>query len=167
MLGVAAGLFAAAGSAAADAPPEDQAFYLTFLFSEKCVSVPNDTAADVQLTQWTCLGKESQRYTWLQLSDDADWGLLRNVGTGKCVAVAGGSSASGAAIVQTTCAGADRAQWFHFPTDRLVPETWYWLVNAANGKAVSVPGGATANGTKLIQDDRRLTPNQYVKWTRA
>ncbi len=167
MLGVAASLFAATGSAAADTPPENQAFYLTFLHSRKCVSVPNDTAADVQLTQWTCLGKTSQRYTWLRLSDDADRGLLRNVATGKCVAVAGGSAVSGAAIVQTACAATNRAQWFTTPTDRLVPETWYWLVNAGSGKAVAVPGASTANGAQLIQYDRQLTPNEYVKWTPA
>jgi hypothetical protein len=129
------------------------------------VSVPNDTAADVQLTQWTCLGKTSQRYTWQPLS--ADWGQLRNVATGKCVAVAGGSAASGAAIVQTTCAATNRAQWFNTPTDRLVPETWYWLVNAGSGKAVAVPGGATTNGAKLIQYDRQHIQHEYLTWVRA
>lgn len=67
--------------------------------------------------------------------------------SGKCVDVAGGSSADGAALVQYACNGADNQDW------RLQP-TWggyYQIVSSSSGKCIDLADESTANGARIIQ----------------
>jgi hypothetical protein len=74
---------------------------------------------------------------------------------GKCVDVAGASSANGAAVQLYDCNGTTAQQWSH-PTDGTI---------RALGKCMDVTGAGTANGTKVQLYDCNGTNAQ--KWTRT
>ncbi|UUU33794.1 RICIN domain-containing protein [Streptomyces sp. CA-210063] len=79
-----------------------------------------------------------------------------NAGTGKCLAMPGGSSAGqGTAAIQFTCDSPADGVW---DTDQLW--TWelipgatstYTIKNYATGQCLAIGGGSTANGAEAIQ----------------
>lgn len=73
--------------------------------------------------------------------------VLRSAASGKCLEVAGGSTASGALLTAASCAtGATRQQW------RLEAQgTAVRMVNVATGRCVDVPGATSTSGTQLQQ----------------
>ncbi|HEY4461325.1 MAG TPA: RICIN domain-containing protein, partial [Streptosporangiaceae bacterium] len=64
---------------------------------------------------------------------------------GKCIDVAGASTASGAWIDLYTCKGSSNQHWKIVPDGSLGSQ----VVNPASGKCLADTGGATANGSKL------------------
>jgi len=70
--------------------------------------------------------------------------------SGKCLNVAGGSTANSAKIVQYGCSGAATATNEQFT---LVPKGngAYWIRGVGSGKCLNVSGGSTANGAAIIQ----------------
>lgn len=161
-----AGLLTATGSASA-APPGGVPLYIWFPFSTKCVSVPNDATGSVGLTQWGCVNKTSQQWSFHALPENAEWGRLVNANSGLCMAVQNGWTSNGVAIVQETCVSSDKAQHFTFTTNDNLPEDNYWLRVRHSGKAVNVSGASTANGAKLIQYPVQYAVNEYVTWRKA
>ena len=165
---VAAGLLTAAGQAAAmdGNPPSGRAVILSFAHSGKCVSVPGTTRADVQLTQWSCLAQDNQRWVWQLVAHDVDlnfWGTLRNLVTGKCMAVQNGWQSDGVAVIQTTCQPGSHAQQFQFELGPHISD-YNFLVVRHSRKVVNVSGASMANGAKLIQYPKTRALNSYVFW---
>jgi len=73
--------------------------------------------------------------------------VLRNANSGKCVEVAGGSTADGANIQQNSCTGGLNQAF-----DVSEPEAGlYKLLNAASGKAMDVSGASAADQANIQQ----------------
>ncbi|MEP7022899.1 MAG: ricin-type beta-trefoil lectin domain protein [Actinomycetota bacterium] len=64
---------------------------------------------------------------------------------GMCLTVAGGSKLDGAAIELRKCTKAADHSWLKGPHGQ--------VLNARSGRCLAVPSGASASGTKLVQDD--------------
>ncbi len=72
---------------------------------------------------------------------------VRNVHSGKCLTVHGGSKADNARVDQYTCVGAANQRWSFEWTGGLT----YNLRNINSGKCLTVHGGGTANGAVIDQ----------------
>ncbi|WP_203974942.1 RICIN domain-containing protein [Planotetraspora silvatica] len=71
---------------------------------------------------------------------------IRNVKSGKCLAIDGGSTASAAQAVQRTCtSGGTEQRWTWYGT------TGRQLKNTRSGQCLAIGGGNTANGAQAIQ----------------
>ncbi|MCA3835104.1 MAG: RICIN domain-containing protein, partial [Burkholderia sp.] len=66
--------------------------------------------------------------------------------SGQCVAIAGNSGASGAGVVQVSCAGQGNTTWSFVPVGAN-----YHIVLQGSGLCLNVPGGSRTSGTPLIQ----------------
>jgi len=68
--------------------------------------------------------------------------------SGKCMNVAGGSTANSAKVIQYTCvASATNDKWVVVPKGNDL----YWIQNVGSGKCLTVYGASTANNASLIQ----------------
>jgi hypothetical protein len=77
----------------------------------------------------------------------ASW-QLENDNSGKCLAVAGASTANAAGVIQWTCNGGSEQQWNFVPasgTDE------YTLHNGHSGQCLAIGSASTAQGAKAIQ----------------
>jgi alpha-galactosidase len=84
---------------------------------------------------------------------------IANANSGLQLAVSGGSTSAGAAIVQQTADGGHDQEWQLVPTG--AADT-YRIVNRASGQLLDVPGGSTASGTPLVQNpDDNATDSQW------
>lgn len=81
-----------------------------------------------------------------------------NRNSGKVLAVAGGSTADGAAIVQQSDTGAASQRWRTVQSGAYVQ-----IVNVGSGRALDVPGFSTTQGTRLVQWTANAGANQ--QWT--
>ena len=83
------------------------------------------------------------------------WYTLGNTATGYYAAVAGGSGANGAKVIQWNGpyvpggSGAYRTEqeWQVYDTNG---DDWFFLINAKSQKVMGVSNGATANGSGVI-----------------
>jgi galactose oxidase len=66
--------------------------------------------------------------------------------SGQCVSVAGSSTANGAGIIQTPCAGQSSAIWTFAPAG-----SGYHVISQNSGQCLNVPGNSSRVGTQLIQ----------------
>jgi hypothetical protein len=97
------------------------------------------------------------------------WYTFGNTATNYYAAVAGGSTANGGKVIQWEgpyipgSGGAYRTEqeWRVYDPDG---DDWFFLINANSQKVMGVSGGATANGSKIIQWDRQNT-NTDQQWT--
>ncbi|MET7302503.1 endo-1,4-beta-xylanase [Embleya sp. NPDC005575] len=70
--------------------------------SGKCLDVPHsEKTLDIQLQQYTCNGTSAQSFAFRRVSPGIY--TIVNTGNGRCVTVAGASTAPGAAVIQSTC----------------------------------------------------------------
>ncbi|MDP9126440.1 MAG: RICIN domain-containing protein, partial [Pseudomonadota bacterium] len=84
--------------------------------------------------------------------------VFANVNSGKCIDVAGASTASGGNIQQSACNG-NLAQAFDVTE---VSSDVYKLINANSGKAMDVASASTADGANVQQwDDNGTTAQQF------
>ena len=84
--------------------------------------------------------------------------VFANVNSGKCIDVAGASTASGGNIQQSACNG-NLAQAFDITE---VSNDVYKLINANSGKAMDVASASTADGANVQQwDDNGTTAQQF------
>ncbi|HLL69732.1 MAG TPA: family 43 glycosylhydrolase [Micromonosporaceae bacterium] len=72
---------------------------------------------------------------------------ITNAGSGKVVDVFGGSSTTGAAIIQWLRTGGTNQQWRFHPTG----DGYYTITSMRSGKLLDVTGGATAADTPVVQ----------------
>jgi cytochrome c len=121
--------------------------HLTNVHSGKCVDDPNfATGNNVGMDQWTCVSQTNENWRFERGSSNDL--LIRNQSSGKCLTVLGGSTASGALIVQYTCTTANKnGQWG--TTDTLAGG--YDIMNAHSGLCITVEGASSGNGARLIQ----------------
>ena len=121
--------------------------------SGRCIDVTDaqsgSAASGTRLQIWGCAGSSNQR--WSFQSD----GTVRSLG--KCMTVAGNSTASGAAIQLATCNGGPGQQFYLAGAGD--------LVNRAADRCVDVLDKGTADGTKLQLWTCAGTSNQ--KWSKA
>lgn len=96
------------------------------------------------------------------------WYVLGNTATNYYAAVAGGSTASGAKVIQWsgpyvpgTGNYRTEQEWQVWDPDG---DQWFYLINAASWKVAGVSNGATANGSGVIQWDRNDS-NTDQQWT--
>lgn len=129
-------------------------FHLSSKWSGKCVDVRDQEAddSDGHVQQWKC--KDVSNQQWLGvLQYDGTYQLIsrRN---GKCLAVDGGVTYSGALIVTQTCLADNTAARWRFRYDPFPNASGsYWLVNAHSGKCLELPGWNTGDGLLLAQSD--------------
>jgi O-glycosyl hydrolase len=81
---------------------------------------------------------------------------LVNRNSGDALAVSAGSTADGAAVVQSPVSSATSQQWQLLGDDNGSDS----LVNVGSGKVLEVPGGSTAQGTALDQRTNAATAGQ-------
>ncbi|HEY0448523.1 RICIN domain-containing protein [Actinophytocola sp.] len=142
-------------------------YFLQFNHSGRCLDNPGPTTANVQLDQWNCLAQTNEYWYLDYVFTDAggfDFFRVRNAYSGKCVNVAGGSSANSAAIIQYPC-GSYNNEYFVFWSDGSVPSGYFWVQAYHSGKVLNIQGGSTANGAKAIQYTRCYCANEYVALT--
>jgi hypothetical protein len=97
------------------------------------------------------------------------WYMFGNTATNYYAAVSGGSTANGAKVIQWNGpyvpggSGAYRTEqeWQVYDTNG---DDWFFLINAKSQKVMAVSGGATANGSGVIQWDRQDS-NTDQQWT--
>ncbi|MEV4812087.1 ricin-type beta-trefoil lectin domain protein [Micromonospora avicenniae] len=117
--------------------------------SDRCIDVTDGAyTSNPQLQIWTCNGGPNQR--WTLYSD----GTVRAFG--RCMTVAGGSTANGAKILLSGCTGSS-AQKFNL-------NQAHDLVNTRADKCVDAKDMQTSSGTRLQLWDCGGTSNQ--KWHR-
>jgi hypothetical protein len=115
--------------------------------SSRCIDVTNDDhTPGTRLQIWDCSNASWQNWTFY--SD----GTIRSVGL--CMAVAGGSTGDGAAIVVATCDGS--------PAEHFTLNGAHDLVNLQADKCVDVTNKLTRDGTPLQLWSCAGSPNQ--KW---
>ena len=138
-----------AGLMVAASPAQAATAYarLTNAHSGKCIDDPNfATGNNVTMDQWTCVSQSNENWRFERGSTNDL--LIRNQSSGKCLTVLGGSTASGAAIVQYTCTTVNKnGQWE--TTDTIAGG--YTIMNAHSGLCIAVSGASSANGARLIQ----------------
>ncbi|CAJ8617947.1 lectin repeat-containing protein [Burkholderia pseudomallei] len=80
--------------------------------------------------------------------------------SGLCVSTAGNSSASGAGVVQASCAGLSNTTWSFVPVGNR-----YHIVLQGSGLCLNVPGGSLNSGTQLIQYACQGNGQTNDQWT--
>ncbi|KPI02170.1 Ricin B lectin [Actinobacteria bacterium OK074] len=75
---------------------------------------------------------------------------LANQGTGRCLAVPGGSTENAAALIQWTCTTGKEQQW-HLEKVAGGNNDRYLVRNENSGKCLAMPSASVADGTQAIQ----------------
>ncbi|MEW2136279.1 RICIN domain-containing protein [Streptomyces sp. NPDC005409] len=78
-----------------------------------------------------------------------DW--LRNVNSGQCLAVPGGSMDPGTGLIQWPCSGWMDHKWHLKAAFTAGGIQYFQIMNANSGQCVALPGGSTEAGTQVIQ----------------
>ena len=108
--------------------------------------------------QWPGNGSEAQ--WWIRTLVPGGYELFSRA-TGKCVGVAGGSTAQGAYVVEWDCNGSTDQRWSWRSTGATVGG-WpvYHLVNVKSGRCLGISGGSTAQGALAVQWTCNGNPDQ-------
>jgi hypothetical protein len=123
----------------------------------KCLAVPGpDTDVEgAELIQWTCSTSETQYWALLPVTGGYQ---VKNLASGRCLAIASSSKVQGAISVQSTCDGGDGGEqvWAHDSIDR--------LTNANSKFCLAVLSTETANGVKPAQWTCGTNKDQQWLW---
>ncbi len=110
----------------------------------KCLDVYNASTADGgDVRQWTCTGRQNQR--WLIEAQSDGTNELTNAGSGKTLDVAGCGTADGTNIQQWVWLNNACQKWSLVETDN----GWIRLQNANSGKVADVADCNAADGTDV------------------
>lgn len=113
----------------------------------KCISVPGRLTEDTTLlTQWTCHGKDNQR--WIIQQTDDGYVTLQAEHSGKCIDVTSGSTTDGTPLVQYTCHGGDNQRWM---IQSIGGDGVITLQSKSSGKCIDILGDSPTDGAPLIQ----------------
>ena len=123
--------------------------------SGQCVSDNGSSKLGLQMIQRTCRGLLSEQ--WALSAVDDGYRIVSRL-NGLCLAVAGASTADGAAVQQRTCNGSSEQTW----TPQL-EGSWFQLVSKLSGKCLAVSGASRDDGAVLIQSSCLDADNQ--RWT--
>jgi hypothetical protein len=117
-----------------------------------CMTDPNQATGDgIQDVQDVCGGGETQRFDFHPVPGVPNTYFVVNHYSGKCLDVAGISTANGAAVWQWTCLGAANQQFTLRQATATGNPNDFQLVAVHSGKCVDVSGGSTATGAPTIQ----------------
>lgn len=110
----------------------------------------SNAANGTAVHQWPYNGTDAQ--WWVQAVTGSGAYELFSRATGKCVGVAGGSTAAGAAVVEWDCVGHPDQRWYWRTAGGTV-NGWpvYNLVNENSGQCLGISGGGTTQGTVAVQ----------------
>ncbi|MFF9041768.1 RICIN domain-containing protein [Streptomyces sp. NPDC014892] len=123
----------------------------------KCLAVPgpNTDVEGAELIQWTCSTSETQYWALIPVTGGYQ---VKNLASGRCLAVASNSKVQGAISVQSTCDGGGGGVqvWAHDSIDR--------LTNANSKFCLAVLSTETANGVKPAQWTCGTNKDQQWLW---
>ncbi|WP_411147100.1 RICIN domain-containing protein [Streptomyces sp. A30] len=121
----------------------------------KCLAVPGPytDVEGAELIQWTCSTSETQYWALIPVTGGYQ---VKNLASGRCLAVADSSKVQGAISVQSTCDGGGGQVWAHDSIDR--------LTNANSKFCLAVLGTETANGVKPAQWTCGTNKDQQWLW---
>jgi Ricin-type beta-trefoil lectin domain-like len=94
----------------------------------------------------SCYGYTHVVTVWRNFDVNTQY-MICNRQLGKCLEVAGSSTAAGAAVQHRTYSGGANQKW----TITQISAGKYKLLNVASGKALDLSGGSLADGTALVQ----------------
>jgi hypothetical protein len=141
-------------------------YRMQFRHSGRCVDNPGFSLSNgTWLDQWNCVYQTNELWYLDYVFTDSNgfpFYRVRNVYSGKCVNIAGGSYDNGAHVIQYTCGSYDN-EYFVFWRDSNVPAGYWWVQAYHSGKVLNISGASTANGAKLIQYTRGYYNNEYVR----
>jgi hypothetical protein len=137
--------------------PYTNPFYSAALCSTYCTAASSPYAADGF--------KQCNAYThivtvWRNFDVNTQYKIC-NKYTGKCLEVAGSSTANSAVIDQRTYTAAANQKWI---ITQISPKK-YKVVNVNSGKAMDITGAKTVDGTPLIQSTYSGAANQLWSFT--
>jgi hypothetical protein len=158
------GIAAVAGVRSLTASPQAGPYHMWFSHSAKCIAIPNNTTANVQLHQWSCFNTNSELWHLDYVFTDAngfDFWRIRSAHSGKCLNISGDSLQNGAPVVQYPC-GSYANEYFVFWADSNVPSGFWWVQAYSSGKVLNIAGNSRADGAKLIQYTRCYCSNEYI-----
>ncbi len=165
MLGGGLSLVVATFSANAPAveAPQLQGFHLVAAHSGKVAAVAGGSVADgAVVVQAMPDSLNSQGWVALPFPTPAEFGpaaILVNLNSNKVLAVAGGSTANGATVIQEPWTGSPSQVWFLYAGGPFGP-THAIFLNANSAKVMDVAGASTADGASIIQWDYHGGANQ-------
>ncbi|MER6951967.1 ThuA domain-containing protein [Nonomuraea sp. NPDC000554] len=137
-------------------------YTITAQHSGKNITPTND-ADDAQIVQLGATQGPDQKWEAIPLSDGSY--QLKNVKSGKCLDVPGGSTAAGTELVQWTCHPASAPDQVN---QRFIPAATgqdYRLTSAASGLCLGIAGSSPADGGKLIQWNCINVDDQKFRFT--
>jgi hypothetical protein len=129
----------------------------------KCLAVGGGSKANgARVIQWPCNGHAEQIWTRVVLWRYNGIASVRivNKNSGKCLAVAGGSDAEAAKVIQWDCVGSQDQRWIEWPEPN--SRRWVSFQNGNSIKCLAVAGASTANGAGLIQYTCGHTGQRFV-----
>jgi hypothetical protein len=126
---------------------------ITIENSGKCMNVAGaSTANNAKVIQYTCVPTATNdKWVVVPKGNDADgFGLywFQNVASGKCLTVAGASTANNASLIQYTCTTGGNETWY---IDSQYERPTVRFISAGSGLCLDVPGRSTANSVNLVQ----------------
>jgi len=132
--------------------------------SGKCLDDTNgSTASGTQLQQWSCLYNQNQEWRTLNFVDLSGtfYNQIQNEKSGKCLDLAGGSSANGAHIIQYTCNKADDAQLWYIVA---LGGGWDVFINHASGTCMTVSADSQSDGAKIQGWSCATSETDHAYW---
>ncbi|MFC9800976.1 RICIN domain-containing protein [Streptomyces bacillaris] len=81
---------------------------------------------------------------------------VRNLNSGKCLAIGGSSTANGANAIQWTCSTNTDQVWIY--------DSAFRLRNLNSDRCLAIPNSSTTSGTKAIQWTCNTSPDQQWVW---
>jgi Ricin-type beta-trefoil lectin domain/Gametolysin peptidase M11 len=131
--------FAGTGAALPAGPPPSPLGTLQSLASGKCLDLPGGQSSDgTAVIQYDCHGGPNQQW---KVEDAGETVRIVSRMSGKCI----GNDDAASRVTQSSCGRASSQHWLLKPVG-----DGYVLQNAANSRCLDVPGGSTANGTRLL-----------------
>jgi endo-1,4-beta-xylanase len=145
----------------------------SYLDVNKCIDDPSGSPTqDLQMTIFYCVGSLGQNWTMDPSAQypSATHSWFRNGASNKCLTVFGARTVSNTAVVQHSCTDGNNEVWNQVFTG--INDSWgrdYYTLHPLNasGQCLTVFGGSTANGTKLITYTCNGGSNQMWTWNKS
>jgi hypothetical protein len=113
----------------------------------QCLAIPDGSLANgAPAIQWSCLGGDDDKvwaFDFWGWHDNAEVYRVRNIKSGKCLAIGDSDTSNGAKAIQFTCGSGAEQRWKYDSQKR--------LRNMNSGRCLAIPNGSTVLGTRAIQ----------------
>lgn len=118
------------------------------MHSLRCLHSQNGNNG-TQLVQWGCWETDLQRFDFHRVAPSVY--TISNTANGKCLMVRNASTASGAAVVQGTCANRPEQRFELRNVDRPGSDHYYRVVAVHSGHCLHVQDASQVNGGAIVQ----------------